>query len=280
MSTCSPRPASRPLSGGSSLGRRNNGRRKARWACAVAMSVLLVTVGCGSGGGSANRAQTKTQSSTGGSSTVASIPTSPSTSTTTRPSATYYSGPISFTTSDGWRYTYTPDISPISLSLSKDVQTSPPGSARLRVSGASSIPASFPGVVAGDTPGRTPPPLHSAFYFSSAEPYLIAEWPVNAGAAANLLPNQLLYKLPSTCTFESNGTTLVAPTVFMCKVVVGARAEDPLLSSDVSEAYVDSVLQVVPILSAPYLRVEVYTESGQSVQTIVLAPDGSYKSNP
>jgi hypothetical protein len=89
------------------------------------------------------------------------------TSDTTRARGRYSTAAFLYTSAVGWTYQYVPALEGLTVSFSKDVRTSPPGSARFVVNFAAT--AGFPGRVVGATPGRTAP---------IARPRVWVFWPI------------------------------------------------------------------------------------------------------
>jgi hypothetical protein len=195
--------------------------------------------------------------------------TAPGTSTT----GPYHSGPIQYTLPDGWTYVYTPALGRVLLDVTKDISTSPPGMAKLRVSKPySTTLTAFPGTIAPDTPGRTPPG-------DPFERYVTAEWPLSSEFATNYFPNGVGY-VENQLAFNSSGCVpevkdYGAPTqsfVLSCRLATNPTPEQAgdTLSDDLPEAEVDALVQALASKGQPTLTV--VTISAQ----FILTPDGKY----
>jgi hypothetical protein len=118
------------------------------------MLIPLFVASCGSSGGDSAEApateQTMDESSivAGDDQVPIEVPS---------PSSPYKQGPVHFTTPSGWEYDLDTFLEAPTVAFEKDVQTSPPGQAKIiaTVSGAANSTAT----VSGTIPGRTAPEL-------------------------------------------------------------------------------------------------------------------------
>jgi hypothetical protein len=253
--------------------RRDSEGRDMRRVAPLIVLIVAVTAAGGARGASATTPQAAKCSKAARHKNGGKCPKTTTTAVRGPDASPYYSGPISYTTSVGWQYTYRPALGRIPLQVTKDVQTSPPGMAKLRVTNVvSTALSSFPGVVVGSTPGRTPPD-------DPFQRYVVATWPLSNDFVSQYFPsgggyvaNELSF--PGGCLPWMQGGTDTPPTfVFQCNLQVNptpASAGD-YVSEDLPENEVDALVQALATKGQPTLTVQTGSVS------IVLTPDGKYR---
>lgn len=239
----------------------------------VAGSLLVLCgVACGDGGG--------TDAAPGGATSTTALASG---STTT--AADRYASSVRFSSSDGSQYLYTPAIGEIVGQFAKNIDTSPPGKARLAVTGGPGGVAGFPGTIVGTKPGGRAPDLAFTTAVRALWQVSEAEWTalVQAGSTS-----------AQGCGAESQADPALAPALKDAKLPPFALAcsFDPapgapwsFLGPETDESFVDVVVGrgLEATLRRPYL---VLTAQGPAGDTspkafrIILAPDGSSKVTP
>jgi hypothetical protein len=188
----------------------------------------------------------------------------------TQPSTS--AAPIAFKTNQGWSYAFTPNVGDIKVQFSKNISSSPPGSARLDITIASST-SGFPGSVASTDQGRTAPGVHLP---RSIGLY----WPLSDSAKAALFGSGSSYAaswFPDGCLpwHQDSGA------VFLCNLNSDGSASK-YEGSDAPEAAIDAFLALDVTQGRPFVPVDFYSSDDyaiipSAVASVLIAPDGTAK---
>jgi hypothetical protein len=227
--------------------------------------VVLLLAGCG-GGGDADPPPTTATTSQGPTTIPADAPTGTGTDPTSLPTggaeppasaSPYASTSVSYTDNNGWSYRFVPDLTGLAVEATANIETSPPGEARVAES--VTAPPGFPGVLEPNTPGRTPPVTQAealAFFpLEGEQPYYVASFcDIDVAIVRGIRTSGLL----------------CANAFFTDATKRRLSNEDVELSGDQAEAFVQSIVATLNS-GAPVIRVVV----GQSgTCTVNYHPDG------
>ena len=243
------------------------------WSRRSAAFVILFVIAAGCVTHTEQRGSSPTQPAGRATTSSPALATSTSTSeaaTTVAPSS-YRSTVIPFTTKDGISYLFTPRIGRVSVTLAKDISRSPPGKARLKVSGLSSTAgSSFPGILRA-----TSAPTTLAWQTTVS-----VQWPLPAATAAKLLPSGtdqvagmqscIVYQAPSLPPDPAKQVP-----VFQCTLEAGKGTGADEETDDLSQADVDAMVAASSHFGQPYVSART-SDPARDGTTFLLLPDGRF----
>jgi hypothetical protein len=225
----------------------------------------------------------------GGGTTKVAAPTTTAAGLTTssRPAPTTtvparFADKVTITTSDGGHYAFTPVVGSVAVHFAKNIDTSPPGRAKLTVNGGPADSAHFPGTIAG-ADGTTPA---VALHFDSAVHLL---WPLSEQTWTGI--SQQPAAMGQGCRAQSQADAglpalLIDPALppFSLACTFDAPAGTPwtYTGDEVDEGSVDAVVGVTidATRAQPLIVLTARGPSGSGgpkAVEVILAPDGTYK---
>ncbi len=192
----------------------------------------------------------------------------------------YFSEPIELDLPSGWSYVLTANLGQPTVEFGKDIETSPPGKARL--TSVNSIPPDIVVTLEGNTPGRQPPEAfaHVDWIFiplpglmdNSARWYSLPGIPDGTYLDLNSVGNCDERTLSDRMT-EDFGAGQGEMNGFICSVTeVGPGA-----SADLDEPVVDAILSALESRDlAPVVMVNIRPNGGAGTCGVLFYPDGTY----
>lgn len=181
---------------------------------------------------------------------------------------------VTFTAADGWRFKFNPSPGIVTVRLTKDIHTSPPGKAKLNVTISTTAGDLFPGTVVGATEGRTPPA-------AEVSQSVYATWPLPDAVTSALFPDGSQYATgdlswPEGC-LPWKTASVTTPTIFSCGMDSHAYSRR-YTSKELAESDVDTLIHAMAHAGQPTLSFDLFEKDGLSgtmVASVTLLPDGT-----